>query len=239
MIATIRSWLSQMAGRSIEVHPTCRAPLERIGSDYGGWAFCPELLSESSVVYCGGIGDDISFDLGLIQRFGCQVWAFDPTPRSGAWLSAQQLPAAFHFVPKGLAGAEGTLTVFPLENPGSMNHTSVSQAGVASHGVVVECVTIPGAMRKHCHAGIDLLKLDIEGSEYEVIPDLLAQGVIPPQLLVEFHHRFAGVGVPKTRQILRLLNSHGYEILAATRGAREVSFIHRDALRRVTLARTR
>lgn len=48
------------------------------------------------------------------------------------------------------------------------------------------------------HDKIDLLKMDIEGAEYAVIPDILNSS--PPaggaeQLLVEFHHRFPGKGV--------------------------------------------
>jgi len=39
--------------------------------------------------------------------------------------------------------------------------------------------------------------MDIEGAEYEVIDDLIASGIRPKQILVEFHHRFKNVGVKK------------------------------------------
>ena len=29
-----------------------------------------------------GCGEDISFDLGLIEMFDCDVYGFDPTPKS-------------------------------------------------------------------------------------------------------------------------------------------------------------
>ena len=53
-----------------------------LGSEYGGYCMCPENIDRDCVVYSFGIGEDISFDLALIQRFGLSVYAFDPTPRS-------------------------------------------------------------------------------------------------------------------------------------------------------------
>ncbi|WMW22216.1 hypothetical protein RE476_12730 [Methanolobus mangrovi] len=41
--------------------------IERLGSEYGGWAFCPENVGEQSVVYSFGIGEDISWDEALID----------------------------------------------------------------------------------------------------------------------------------------------------------------------------
>ena len=35
--------------------------------------------------HSGGVGEDASFDLGIIERFGCSVFAFDPTPRAIAF----------------------------------------------------------------------------------------------------------------------------------------------------------
>ena len=62
------------------------AGLVRIGSDYGGWIVPTSLLSRDSVCYCVGVGEDISFDLGLIRQFRCQIYAFDPTPRAKAFV---------------------------------------------------------------------------------------------------------------------------------------------------------
>jgi hypothetical protein len=42
------------------------------------------------------------------------------------------------------------------------------------------------------------MKMDIEGAEYEVLDGLLSSPIKPTQLLVEFHHRFPGIGLEKT-----------------------------------------
>jgi hypothetical protein len=43
-------------------------------------------------------------------------------------------------------------------------------------------------MKRNGHNHIDLLKIDIEGSEYEVLEDLLRRRLPVNQVLVEFHH---------------------------------------------------
>ena len=56
--------------------------LLRIGTTYGGWTIPTNLLSEKSICYLAGAGEDISFDVGLVEKFRCQVYIFDSTPRA-------------------------------------------------------------------------------------------------------------------------------------------------------------
>ena len=52
--------------------------------NYGGYMLPESLLGEDSVCYLAGTGEDISFDLGVIARFGCRVYALDPVPRAAS-----------------------------------------------------------------------------------------------------------------------------------------------------------
>ena len=52
---------------------------ERHGGLDAGWFIPAGMFDAHSVVYSGGLGEDASFDLDLISRYSCQVWAFDPT----------------------------------------------------------------------------------------------------------------------------------------------------------------
>ena len=54
--------------------------LERLGSVYGGWKVPVDILSRNPMVYSLGIGDDMTFDLAVIERLDAEVFAFDPTP---------------------------------------------------------------------------------------------------------------------------------------------------------------
>jgi len=69
------------------------------------------------------------------------------------------------------------------------------------------------------------LKMDIEGAEYGVLPDMLAQRIQVKQLLVEFHHRWPHIGVAKTKQAIRALNAAGYRIFSVSPGGEEYGFL--------------
>ena len=126
------------------------------------------LLEESSVCYCVGVGEDITFDLALIERFGCQVFAFDPTPRAIQHVKATtSAVGSFHFYPVGLWSADGRLKFFAPQNPCHVSHSIVNLQGTTGY-FEAECKRLSTIMRELEHTSLDLLKLDIEGAEYEV-----------------------------------------------------------------------
>src|SRR5713101_7131829 len=63
--------------------------LSEVGSAYGGYFLDSSLIEPDPIVYSLGVGEDISFDLALIQQFGVTIHAFDPTPRVREWLASQ------------------------------------------------------------------------------------------------------------------------------------------------------
>jgi len=194
-----------------------------LGTDYGGYEIVPELLTEHSVVYSVGIGEDISFDLGLIEHFGCTVHGFDPTPRSLAWLAAQALPPTFAVHGFGLSDFDGTASFAPPKNPAYVSHSVLTENRDG-------CIDLPvkrlaTVMRELEHDHLDVLKLDIEGAEYAVLDDMIAAGLLPRQLLVEFHHGIAGVELAKTEASLARLRQAGYRVFEARDSGREFSLL--------------
>src|SRR5438128_84371 len=99
----------------------------RLGNEGASWHVCPQDLQASSVVYSFGVGEDISFDLALMQQFALQVHAFDPTPRSIEWLQNQNVPPEFIFHPFGVAEFDGLCAFLPPENPAHVSHTLVQR----------------------------------------------------------------------------------------------------------------
>jgi FkbM family methyltransferase len=196
------------------------------GSDYGGWTICPTHLNTDSIVYSLGVGEDITFDLSLIAQYGVQVYAFDPTPKSVNWVRAQVLPDQFRFIPMGMLDHDGTVTFYPPENPDFVSHTiSPEQYPTSDRAINLPIRRLVSVMTKLGHSQIEVLKMDIEGSEYRVIDDMLRCGIEVGQLLVEFHHRFKGIGVRKTKRAIKALNRRGYRIFAVSKSGEEVSFI--------------
>ena len=57
-------------------------PLQTLGNRSTGcsWTFCPQGLGRDSIVYSGGVGNDVTFEHGLVKNFGCAVCLLDPSP---------------------------------------------------------------------------------------------------------------------------------------------------------------
>jgi FkbM family methyltransferase len=168
--------------RLVRVVP--RDDLERIGSDYGGWWVPTRLIDEDCVVYAAGVGEDASFDLGLIDRFGCRVWAMDPTPRSIAYSGRVGEPR-WDFLPFGLWQKDAVVHFHPPADSAHVSHSATEARG-RGPGFDAQCHTVTTVMEKLGHDRIDLLKLDIEGAEGPVLDQMLQAGIRPRVLCVEF-----------------------------------------------------
>jgi len=196
----------------------------------GGWCFTAQGLDQDSIVYSLGVGDDIAFDLSIIEGFGAEVHAFDPTPSSIEMLSTADLPTRFHFHPWAITAEDGTLKFYPrVKKDGSQStvmFTMIAEDASSENAIEVPAYCLSSVASRLGHSRIDLLKMDIEGAEYEVLEGLLASSIKPGQLLVEFHHRFPAIGLEKTADMISLLRKVGYKIFAVSDTGREVSFLH-------------
>ena len=190
-----------------------RFPLITLGSHNCSWVLCPDGLNSNSVVYSGGVGRDITFEHELVKKYGCQVVLFDPSPTG---LETMSLPAnkipQFKHNAVALAGQCGTLKFGKpiFEDEGSWHKQQITENTAV---LEVPCVDLETLMRQNGHNHIDLLKIDIEGAEYEVIDDLLKRRLPIKQILVEFHHQWLD-GVTRNqavRAILKLVAA-GYKL---------------------------
>ena len=211
LLRRARRFAHQLLGRDLRTRVELRCGRVLLGSKgYGQYPVCPAGLGPESVVYSVGIGEDISWDRAMIERFGVQVHAFDPTPRTIAWLDAQSLPEAFHFHPVALADADGVVPFAPPDHPDYVSHTLLDRP--EAEAIEVPVRALASQMQALGHDRIDVLKLDIEGAEYALIDHLLDAGLDIDQVLVEFHHRFADIGLEPSRRAVARLRAHGYRV---------------------------
>ena len=196
------------------------------GERSGVWTVCPDLLNRDSIIYSFGVGDNIAWDLAMIDGFGLTVHAFDPTPTSVKWLAEQGLPSNFHFHPIGLAGHDGVMN-FALPGRGSRsNFRPAWLLGDRKSNIVAAPVgRLESLMSRLGHDHLDVLKLDIEGCEYAALTDILAHPIPVKQLLIEFHHHFRGIGIKRTEQIIRALQAAGFRHFHISGRGLEMSFV--------------
>lgn len=186
-----------------------RDDLVRIGSDYGGWWVPSQILDADSTCYCAGVGTDVSFDLGLIERFGCRVWAWDPTPKAIDWIASQRLPDRYVFAPVGLAGAAGERRFYAPKNPDHISHSTKNLQRTTDY-FTGRVDTVKGLMSSLGHDRLDLLKLDIEGAEHETIRSMLGDGITPTVVCVEYDQPEPLTWARRTTAALR---SAGYKLV--------------------------
>lgn len=224
-LRSARRLMRAIQGTDVYARLQLRCPKVSLGNENASFCICPARLSEESVVYSFGVGKDISFDLALIQEFGVRVHAFDPTPRSVAWMRTQKAPDEFIFHEYGIGPYDGCAVFHAPANPHFVSYSVIARGSIVGQEVEVPVYRLRTIMHLLGHERVDLLKMDIEGAEYGVISDLIASCVDVRQLLVEFHHRWHEVGVQRTKEAIRDLNRAGFRIFDVSSGGAEYSFL--------------
>ncbi len=199
-----------------EVLTNEKIELIRIGTNYGGWTIPKNFLDQDSICYCAGVGEDISFDIGLIQRYNCNVYSFDPTPRAishidyvrenissektayinnGALsykLDALKL-TRLHFFPVGLWHEDVVMRFYEPKNTNHVSHSILNLQKTENY-FEVPCKRLTNLMKELGHDRIDLLKLDIEGAECVVLDSIVSDKLNIRCICIEFDE-FAGANL--------------------------------------------
>ena len=196
------------------------------GSEYGGFYLHSQILNQKSIIYSLGVGLDITFDSEVINLLNCKVFAFDPTPKSINWVKDNVLIKNFIFSPYGISKSYGRKKFY---KPNNKNHISGS---LFSSNVVnkndywnLDFKSLIGAMNENDHKKINVLKMDVEGAEYEIIEHIKENNIQIDQILVEFHSLIIENGVTKTKKAIQTLYEMGYKCYGISDSLQEYSFI--------------
>ena len=200
---------------------TChRYPLITLGNPATccAWNFHPAGLDARSIVYCGGVGRDITFEHALVKNFGCNVVLFDPSPTGleTMALPENRIPQFKHHA-VALAGRCGTLK---FARPRDEREGSFYMQTEGPAALEVPCVDLATLMKMNGHDHVDLLKIDIEGAEWEVLDDLARRRLPVRQVLVEFHNSFlpSVAGRNRTARAILKMRMAGYRLLTKAGG---------------------
>jgi len=147
------------------------------GSTDGEWFVCldnifKDVNRNKCLVYSFGLADDITFENEL-SDLGCTVHAYDPTVTPPEIKN----PEIVHFHSIGLSHYHGqmTLTINQENNRKSDFHVTTLAKAMESNG--------------HTNTSISYLKVDVESSEINSIPEWLQTGALNnvQQIGIEMH----------------------------------------------------
>ena len=212
-----------------------------LGTNYGGWSIPIQAkLDENSIVYSAGVGEDISFDLKLEDKYKCKIFLIDPTKRAlkhfeevkqfyrtkqnqfsgdiqpDYMYNIIDLNPDFNnytYINMGLYKEKNTLKFYKQTNPTYVSQSLVSNMFGDEYDEV-EVDSVKNIMEKYNHKTIDLLKLDIEGSEIDVLNQMLDDEIYPRYLCVEFDLLLKNKDPSQlTQHIVKRLLNNNYKIL--------------------------
>jgi len=202
--------LRTIRGNDLFTISDTRVNATRIGSDYGGW-WIKDNLTSDDVVLSFGLGEDVTFDLGLIEKYNCKVFGFDPTPKSLNYLDTLNLPKNLSIYNYGLGSKDETVEFYLPENPKHVSGTIFSSD--KKNKIIVPLKSLNTICHDLDIQKIKVLKMDIEGAEYSVLESILDDKTIEvEQILIEYHHFFEKVSTEDTKTSIQLMRDNGYKL---------------------------
>jgi FkbM family methyltransferase len=192
--------------------------LRRFGSGGCEWVIPESCLEPGAVCYCCGAGEDISFDMALARELQCEVHTFDPTPAAIAYVeSFQNLhPTRIFFHPWGVWARDERVRFFAPKDSMHVSH-SIVNLQKTSRFFEADCKRLTTIMRELGHNSLRLLKLDVEGAEYQVIESMLTDRIHPAVLAVEFdelHCPLDGGARSRIKETIERLLIAGYGLVS-------------------------
>ncbi len=170
---------------------------KRKGIEYcpPNFIFSPEKWKKDHVpvVIDVGCGYKAELSVMMIERYGAKVFAVDPTLKHRPALAnlCDKYKSRFCHIPFAISTSDGTQTFFEskINESGSImpDHVNIVNDETISYEVKV---LTPLSLL--AHVGIDsadMLKLDIEGAEYDLLENLSGNQLLPfGSIFIEFHH---------------------------------------------------
>ena len=194
-----------------------------------GHTICPARLNSESVVIDAGAHRG-EFSRILMARYGCQCQLVEANPE----LAAQLIGKNFvRVLPAALSAQDGRASFIKRNNPehgGIFNRAHDDDNAVSE----IETISLETFVRRFALTQIDLLKLDIEGAEFDLIEKTSDQILdCIGQITVEFHDflpEFKGRGVyEKAKHRLETLGFVACCMAFRTHG--DVLFLNRKMFR--------
>lgn len=199
------------------------------GTEYGGFYLPKTFEIDNAIIYSFGIGEDLSFSEAIIEAGG-HIYAFDPTPKAIQYVENHRISTHpnFHFYAWGLSDKDEKENFYlPKKNDWVSGSVILHRSVDSGNMVEVQMHTLRSIMSELGHDHIDILKMDIEGSEFKVVNNLMnpeLEQIRFKVCLMETHERFFS---PEERgcvdELYRVMRENGFYDLFGT--AKEPTFL--------------
>jgi FkbM family methyltransferase len=138
------------------------------------------------------------------------VTTFDPTPRAIAHVESSSAMDCdrFTFMPVGWWSEATELRFYAPRDSSHVSHSAVNLQGTAEF-FTAPVKPVHQLMDELRDERVDLIKMDIEGAEYEVIDSLVEHGPLPRVLCIEFDQPQP---IRRTVAAVRKLERAGYKL---------------------------
>jgi FkbM family methyltransferase len=217
--------------------------MHKVGTNYGGW-FIPKNISlnRDSVVISGGVGEDVSFDIKIQSKYGCYVYLIDPTEKSVVhyeeckkyyesgktykfkgniqpdyYTEIENECPDFEkllYINKGIWSHKDELKFFRQHNPDYVSQTVIENFFTEQYDCIVPVDSLKNIMEENNIKKIDLMKLNIEGSEIKVLDQMLNDNIFPTFLIISFDLAMKNKDPEDlTGKMIKRLENHDYVII--------------------------
>jgi FkbM family methyltransferase len=151
------------------------------------WTINDSNINKDSIIISGGVGKDISFERELTSKFGCKIYLFDPSETGIKTMKLKENKlSTFIFHKEGLAGST---KMFTFHQPKNKQEGSFYLTNSKTNSVNFDCVSLKDFMYFNALGHIDLLKLDIEGFEFQVLESIFDNNIKVKQICFESHYK--------------------------------------------------
>jgi len=122
---------------------------------------------------------------------------------------------------------DGTIELFLKEGQPTTPSASTTRGRLSGPAVIVATHRLSSRMPEH----VDLLKVDIEGAEVDVLPELEESGALSQvdRLAIEYHHQIPG-RLDELPDFLERLTRNGYAYTLDSRGDRSNPHSYQDMM---------
>ena len=155
----------------------------------GNYLLNKEFIKENSIIYTFGVGESISFEEILSDRFKSKVFCYDPTSLAVNYMKKKKYNKnLIYFKNYGIWNEDAKVKFFH-QSKNDINNTGGSITNLFENQSydLLQCYKLKTLMHQNKHLKIDVLKLDIEGPVFDILENIINDEILK-QIVVGFEY---------------------------------------------------